>query len=209
MAAELHPLLRPGDTGPAVDDLKAELAAWFERHPPPPKLAFRASPGYGPAVTEAVRGFQRRTGLEADGVAGAQVWGALAAARLRQRPALPRRVHFPAELYPRGAGRYGLQPWIVPQVEALSLHFALQVTAGWGESPPHVRHSDHGWGGAVDLAGARYAMDSCARWAARYTAEPPRHGSVFRYSADEGTHVHLSWYRLGPATSVFDTAEFG
>ena len=202
-------LLAPGATGPAVDELKRELAAWFAAHPPPPRLPFIGSPGYGPAVTEAVRTFQRRTGLWVDGIAGPQVRGALDAwRRFRQDPPLPSNVSFPLDEYPPHETWLGLQPWIVPQARALALHFALTITEGWGSSPPHVRRSDHRWGGALDLAGLRYRMISCATWAERYAAEPYRRGAVFRYAAFERNHVHVSWFRAGPATSVFATAEF-
>ena len=61
-------------------------------------------------------------------------------------------------------------------------------------------------------------MVACNLWADRYRADPYRPGAVFRWvggpapdedGPEEGhlDHVHLSWYRFGPATSVFDTPE--
>ena len=220
MSTQVEPTLGPGATGSRVEELKRALATWFARHPPAPRLHFTASPGYGPAVVEAVRVFQRRNALYVDGVAGAQVWGALRATQYRQEPPLPARVHFPADAYARRDTWFGLQPWIAPQVRALAAHFALDVVAGWGGSPPHATRSDHRWGGAVDLGGPAYRLESCNFWADRYAADPYRAGAVFRWvggpardssGAEPGhaTHVHLSWFRNGPATSVFDTLEFG
>jgi hypothetical protein len=138
---------------------------------------------------------------------------------VEQFPPLPARVSFPAALYPRGRGWLGLQPWIVPQVRAVADRFGLTPTTGWATGPPHARRSDHAWGGACDLTGPRRRLVACNRWADRYRADPYRPGMVFRWvggpASDANgpepghpTHVHLSWYRLGPATSVFDTSEF-
>jgi hypothetical protein len=113
----------------------------------------------------------------------------------------------------------GLQPWVVPQVKAICEHFGLQVTSGFGGHPPHAVGSDHGWGGGVDLAGPMEKMVACNLWADRYCADPHRKGMVFRWvggpakdsngvEAGHTDHVHLSWYRGGPATSIFDTPEF-
>lgn len=139
--------------------------------------------------------------------------------RPKQRPPLPAVVSFPDDAYPRPATWMGLQPWIVPQVRAIAQRFGLVVTAGWGIHPPHARRSDHRWGGACDLAGPMAAMVDCTLWADRYTADPYRSGRIFRWvggpapdasgiEAGHGDHVHLSWYRYGPATSIFDTPEF-
>lgn len=76
--------LQPGARGDAVSDLKRLLASWFATHPPAP--SFAKTPVYGPASVEAVREFQRRSGLAADGVVGPATWGALATAAGAQRP---------------------------------------------------------------------------------------------------------------------------
>jgi hypothetical protein len=113
----------------------------------------------------------------------------------------------------------GLQPWIVPQAQAIARRFGLRVTAGWGEHPPHARRSDHRWGGAVDLVGPVEAMNRCTLWADRYAADPYRPGAVFRWvggpardasgpEPGHADHVHLSWYRTGPGTTIFDTPDF-
>ena len=136
-----------------------------------------------------------------------------------QFPPLPTHVHFPAAAYPCGSGWLGLQPWIVPQVRAVAERFGLTPTTGWASGPPHAPRSDHAWGGACDLIGSRRRLIACNLWADRYRSDPYRRGMVFRWvggpaiDADgpergHRTHVHLSWYRLGPATSVFDAAEF-
>src|SRR5205823_14624942 len=96
-------------------------------------------------------------------------WGALVEATggsLKQNPKLPATFSHPqVPPYVTGTGAHGLQPWIVPQVEAICEHFGLQVTAGFGGHPPHAEHSDHGWGGGVDLAGPMPAMEACNLWA--------------------------------------------
>jgi hypothetical protein len=138
---------------------------------------------------------------------------------LIHRLPLPGRVYFPHESYPEPHGRWGLQPWIEPQVEAICAHFHLSVTAGWGGTPPHAAYSDHKWGGAVDLAGAMEDMIACTLWADGLKSGFYRHGKVFRWvggpahDADgvehgHGNHVHLSWFRLGPATTIFGTPRF-
>jgi hypothetical protein len=139
--------------------------------------------------------------------------------RPKQWPPLPEVVFFPADEYPRGPTWMGLQPWIVPQAKAIAAQFGLRVTEGWGDHPPHARRSDHRWGGAIDLVGAMPAMVACNVWANRFQAEPWRPGKVFRWvggpardasgvEPGHADHVHLSWYRYGPATSVFDTPLF-
>lgn len=137
----------------------------------------------------------------------------------RQWPPLPGRVHFPSASYPPSTGRHGLQPWVAPQVDAIAKHFGLTVTAGWGGHPPHAYYSDHRWGGACDLAGSYDRMVSATFWADRHASGWYRRGSIFRWvggPAHDGNgiepghynHVHLSWFRNGPATSVFDLPEF-
>lgn len=138
----------------------------------------------------------------------------------KQVPALPTSFSHPAvPPYVQGSGWMGLQPWIVPQVKAIVEHFGLQVTEGFGGHPPHGVHSDHGWGGAVDLAGPMEAMVACNLWADGHCADPFRPGKIFRWvggpakdssgvEPGHDNHVHLSWYRTGPATTIFETPEF-
>lgn len=132
---------------------------------------------------------------------------------------LPGRVHFPNVSYPEPHTKWGLQPWIVPQVEAICAEFNLRVTDGWGGHPPHAYFSDHRWGGAVDLAGSYSDMVRCNLWADSLESGFYQRGKVFRWvggpahDADgvehgHGNHVHLSWYRLGPATTIFSTPLF-
>jgi hypothetical protein len=139
--------------------------------------------------------------------------------RLIHRIPLPGRVHFPNVSYPEPHTKWGLQPWIVPQVEAICEHFNLSVSAGYGGHPPHAEYSDHRWGGAVDLVGSLEDMDRCTLWADGLKSGWFRRGKVFRWvggpahDADgvehgHGNHCHLSWYRLGPATTIFGTPGF-
>lgn len=209
-------LIQPGARGPAVSELKRRLAAWFAAHPPAPRFSRGAV--YGPAAVEAVKVFQRANGLLVDGIVGPQVFAALAG-QARQVPPLPAQIAFPDDLYPKGSPWMGLQPWLVPQVKAICARFGLTVSAGWGGHPPHAPRSDHGWGGACDLAGLPEAMVACTLWADRYRADPYREGMVFRWvggpapdssgvEPGHADHVHLSWYRMGPATTIFSTPEF-
>jgi hypothetical protein len=183
---------------------------------------------YNAGSTGALRGYRRGdSDLETTrGDYGADVMGRLRLVRrwlalhpIEQRPRLPARVRFPEPVYARGRGWLGLQPWIVPQVRALSDRFGLIPTTGWAHGDPHAPRSDHAWGGACDLAGPRRKLVACNLWADRYRADPYRPGMVFRWvggpARDAGGrepghagHVHLSWYRLGPATSIFETPEF-
>lgn len=140
-----------------------------------------------------------------------------------RRVSLPARVHFPNMAYPPAtpdrAPTWGLQPWIAPQVEAICKEFNLHVTDGYGGHPPHALFSDHRWGGGVDLAGAYDDMVRCTLWADGLKSGFYRRGKVFRWvggpahDADgvehgHGNHVHLSWFRLGPATTIFGTPRF-
>jgi peptidoglycan hydrolase-like protein with peptidoglycan-binding domain len=72
-----RPLLRRGDVGPDVLDLKRKLRAWFEANQPVAMPEFKLNRSYGPALVTAVEVFQRLNGLDIDGVAGPQVWGVL------------------------------------------------------------------------------------------------------------------------------------
>jgi murein L,D-transpeptidase YcbB/YkuD len=83
--------LAPGDTSPRVPDLRARLAAEpaSAAGPDAPAVsdAGADSAVYGPGLAEAVRAFQRRHGLDPDGVVGPRTRGALntaAADRVRQ-----------------------------------------------------------------------------------------------------------------------------
>lgn len=132
---------------------------------------------------------------------------------------LPGRVHFPGVSYPEPHTKWGLQPWIVPQVEAICDEFDLHVTGGYGGHPPHAYYSDHRWGGGVDLGGSLADMIRCTFWADTLESGFYQHGKVFRWVGGpahdhdgvehgHGDHVHLSWYRLGPATTIFTTTRF-
>jgi hypothetical protein len=217
-----HPtVLQQGAQGPRIVELKRRLGIWGHRHPLPTPLA--ATPVFGTATVAAVEAFQHAAGLTPDGKVGDATWAALLAAtggNTRQSPALPGSFSHPEPPpYVSGSGAHGLQPWIAPQVDTICEHFGLQVSAGFGGHPPHDEHSDHGWGGAVDLAGAMSGMVACNLWADRYCSDPFRKGMVFRWvggpakdsngvESGHTDHVHVSWYRSGPATTVFDLLEF-
>lgn len=139
--------------------------------------------------------------------------------RLVHRIPLPGRVWFPNVSYPRPNTKWGLQPWIVPQVEAICQEFDVWVSEGYGGHPPHAYYSDHRWGGGVDLVGSHENMVRLTLWADAQKSGFWRKGKVFRWvggpahDADgvehgHGNHVHLSWYRLGPATTIFGTKLF-
>jgi hypothetical protein len=213
--------LEQGSRGPEVVELKQLLTKWGVKHPLPKPLA--SGPVFGDAVAAAVKALQHANGLKATGKVGAKEWALLdpkGHPESKQDPALPAKFsHAVVPPYVEGAGWMGMQPWIVPQVKAICDHFGLQVTAGFGGHPPHAVGSDHGWGGGVDLAGPMEKMVACNLWADRYCADPHRKDMVFRWvggPAKDSTgvepghsnHVHLSWYRGGPPTSIFDTPEF-
>ena len=138
----------------------------------------------------------------------------------RQVPPAPAHVSFPNTLYPRKNTWNGLQPWIVPQVKAICAKFNLTVAVGWSDDTVHKPRSDHKWGGAVDLAGAGGRHDRVHALGRRVqVADPYRPGVVFRWvggpapdadgvEAGHLDHVHLSWFREGPGTSIFTTKEF-
>lgn len=213
-------VLKQGSRGPEVVELKRLLRLWGKKHPLPRPLA--DTPAFGPATTAAVKAFQEANGLDPDGKVGDKTWGALAgiAPGGKQIPPLPTSFsHGAVPPYVKGSGWMGLQPWIVPQAKAICAHFGLQVTSGFGGHPPHAEHSDHGWGGGIDLGGPMKQMVACNLWADRFCADPFRKGMIFRWvggPAKDSTgvepghtdHVHLSWYRTGPATTIFDTPKF-
>jgi peptidoglycan hydrolase-like protein with peptidoglycan-binding domain len=70
-----QPVLRRGDRGAAVLELKRLLRAWFDANGGGP--AFKVNANYGAATAKAVEEFQRRKRLDVDGVAGPQTWEAL------------------------------------------------------------------------------------------------------------------------------------
>jgi peptidoglycan hydrolase-like protein with peptidoglycan-binding domain len=72
-----RPVLRHGDVGPDVLELKRRLRAWFQIHRPGSVPEFKLNTSYGPAFVSAVEVFQRINRLDVDGVAGPQVWGVL------------------------------------------------------------------------------------------------------------------------------------
>jgi len=77
MTVELpHPILREGDSGPAVAYMQSLLPHSFDGD-------------FGPITEEEVREFQRTRGLEPDGVVGEQTWAALEAQAPPVMPALP------------------------------------------------------------------------------------------------------------------------
>ena len=215
-----RPLLRPGARGPAVLELKRALVLWADAHGAP---RFALGTGYGKVAAVAVRAFQEEAGLVADALVGPRTWAALDAVVQAATPALrpphPAAVSFPADSYPPASGWLGLQPWVAPQARAICDRFRLRLRAGWGGHPPHARRSDHRWGGACDLVGPRDEMVACTLWADGLRADPWRRGAVFRWvggpaADDDGpepghrAHVHVSWFREGPATTVFGTAGF-
>ena len=217
------PLLLPGARGRDVLEMKKKLNEWFAANPP--ALSFAHGPGYGPAAVEAVKEFQRRNSLEVDGKVGKNTWAALRGeaqtplAPAKQVPPAPARVSFPNTLYPKANTWNGLQPWIIPQVKAICARFNLKVNVGWSNDTAHKPRSDHKWGGAVDLGGSAQDMIACTFWADDYTALTYKPGMVFRWvggpapdasgiEAGHLDHVHLSWYREGPGTSIFTTKEF-
>jgi hypothetical protein len=71
--------LKGGSRGKAVEDLKRKLAAWYRANAPGEFERFGVKPGpfFAAALDEAVRDFQRRAGLEPDGVVGPNTRAAL------------------------------------------------------------------------------------------------------------------------------------
>lgn len=72
-------MLKRGSRGQRVDELKAKLAGWYERHAPGEwdRLGVKPGPFFGARLEEAVLDFQRRSRLEVDGVAGPKTFAAL------------------------------------------------------------------------------------------------------------------------------------
>lgn len=213
-------VLKRTSRGPAVVVVKGLLKQWGKTHPLPQPLA--DGPVFGAALEAAVKEFQKAHRLQVDGKVGDATWSALAKlpGASRQLPPLPSPFSHPEiPPYVRATGWMGLQPWIVPQVRAITARFGLQVTSGFGGHPPHAKRSDHGWGGGVDLAGPMDAMVACNLWANGLCADPFKQGKIFRWvggpakdssGVEPGhhNHVHLSWYRTGPATTIFETPGF-
>jgi hypothetical protein len=217
------PVLLPGARGRDVTEMKRRLKEWFAAHPP--ALTFADGPVYGRVAVDAVKEFQRRNGLDDDGKVGKDTWAALRGEAptpitpAKQKPPAPAHVSFPNTLYPKPSTWNGLQPWIIPQVKAICRRFNLKVNIGWSNDTVHKPRSDHKWGGAVDLVGSAKDMIACTFWADEYTSLVYKPGMVFRWvggpapdasgiEAGHLDHVHLSWYREGPGTSIFTTKEF-
>jgi peptidoglycan hydrolase-like protein with peptidoglycan-binding domain len=70
-------LLRLGDVGPDVLELKQGLRTWFAEHNGATAPSFRMNTSFGPSLQTAVEAFQQANGLEVDGVAGPGTWEAL------------------------------------------------------------------------------------------------------------------------------------
>ena len=72
-----RPVLRLGDVGPAVLDLKRALRDWLAANDGVAAPSFRMNTSFGPALKTAVEAFQRANALEVDGVVGPDTWGVL------------------------------------------------------------------------------------------------------------------------------------
>jgi peptidoglycan hydrolase-like protein with peptidoglycan-binding domain len=85
-ATPVAPLKR-GSRNRRVAELKEKLAAWYAKHAPGEWDRFRVNPGplYGIRVEKLVRDFQRRVGIEVDGVAGKDTFAALAKGKRPKR----------------------------------------------------------------------------------------------------------------------------
>ena len=82
-------ILRKGDRGKDVVQLKQQLQTWFDRAAPGVWQTFRVKPGpvFGAALTTAVRDFQMRNALLVDGEVGEDTREALARASAPSRAA--------------------------------------------------------------------------------------------------------------------------
>jgi peptidoglycan hydrolase-like protein with peptidoglycan-binding domain len=70
------PVLAPGARGPAVVELKRRLRSWYGARGVRAPRRMRG-PFYGPNAVEAVKAFQRASGLKPDGIVGPETWRAL------------------------------------------------------------------------------------------------------------------------------------
>jgi len=72
--------LKQGMRNARVAELKEKLAAWYAKNAPGVWEGFAVKPGplFGPQVDAVVRDFQRRAGIEVDGIAGKDTFAALA-----------------------------------------------------------------------------------------------------------------------------------
>ena len=72
-------VLKRGSRGRAVEDVKQKLAKWYRANAPGEFERFGVKPGpfFAAALDEAVRDFQRRAGLDPDGVVGPRTLAAL------------------------------------------------------------------------------------------------------------------------------------
>ena len=218
--------IKPGDVGLDVWAVKGPLIRRFGGHKinRTGKGARRA----GAAFVRTVKAIQADHKLKVDGVVGPSTFPIIepylnlyerklyAKAKLRphsrQVPALPRVFFRPLGVGLPGRGKWGLQPWIVPQVEAICKEFGLSVSDGYGGTPPHASRSDHKWGGAVDLAGPLENMRRCNEWADGLRGHTFRWVGGPAHDADgvehgHGDHVHLSW-KFWVATTIFGTSRF-
>jgi peptidoglycan hydrolase-like protein with peptidoglycan-binding domain len=79
LSAGSRPLLEPGSVGEDVRRLQRALTAALRR-------TVRIDGIYGAETESAVRAYQRLTGIEVDGAAGAAVWSGLGGARVQAQP---------------------------------------------------------------------------------------------------------------------------
>lgn len=130
-------ILRRGDRGPKVTQLKRDLEAWFEHALPGSWESFGVAggPAFGQGLERAVRDFQQRNGLLVDGEVGSETFGALNGAPPPPSPITAARQDL-SDLKldaPKKRGSSGekvrlIQGW-------LSLHgFKLVVDGGYGNA---------------------------------------------------------------------------
>ena len=130
-------ILRRGDRGPKVTQLKRDLEAWFEHALPGSWESFGVAggPAFGQGLDRAVRDFQQRNGLLVDGEVGSETFGALSGALPSPSPIAAARPDL-SDLKldaPKKRGSSGekvrlIQGW-------LSLHgFKLVVDGGYGNA---------------------------------------------------------------------------
>lgn len=222
--------IRANDSGSDVRAVK-RTAGWFAKHGIQSARRMKINGKAGGAFIDFIKEIQSKHGLKPDGIYGLKthaivaphfdLWGnqLYKRAKIRkthphQDPPLPR--FWPLWVFwithsPTSA-RWGIQPSLVPQVEAICAEFDLTVTAGWGGHPPHAFRSDHRVCLAVDLAGSLENMQRCNLWADGLRGHTFRWVGGPAHDADgvepgHYNHVHLSWYRTKP-TTIFGTSLF-